>query len=59
MVAMMAPMQAREVAQVSSGLVQQGDGSFAIPRDCGNIVIESSECELSEIKEECHHVSMC
>ena len=38
MVVMVVVVQARKVAQVSSGLVQ-GDGALTIQRDCCNIVI--------------------
>ena len=38
MVAMVAVVQARKMAQVSSSLVQ-GDGLFAISTDCCNIVV--------------------
>ena len=57
-VAMMALMEAGEVAQVSGHLVQ-GDGPLLVPGDCSCIVIEGSEGELMEIEEESGHVSLC
>ena len=54
---MMVMMQAGEVTEVGGSFVQ-GDRAPLVLRDGGNIVIESHESELPDVKEEGGHVGL-